>query len=72
MARGERHGSKTRPERLARGERNASAKLTETDVVGVRGMALSGIGLRDISEKTGIKYITVWEIVRRKSWTHIP
>lgn len=54
---------------LPRGERHPKAKLTEEDVLLIR---QRGIGQRkELSELYGISVGTVYDIVKRRSWTYI-
>lgn len=83
MARGERHGSKTHPERVARGERcgahthperrprgerNGKTTITEADVRAIRTDPRS---LRKLAAHYGLTYGTVGKIRRRETWNHV-
>lgn len=68
---GLRHGSRTKPERVARGERVGSAKLTADLVRRIRSDRISGGSLSAIATRYGIAFQTVSKIVNRKSWRHI-
>lgn len=56
---------------LKAGSRNNNSKLTEDAVTDIRKMYSEGFRQKDIAEKYGVKRNTVWDIVNRKSWTHI-
>lgn len=75
---GLRHGSKTKPERVARGERVGSAKLTpevvkqiRAEYVRARAGQPSPTSLSAIGRKYGIAFQTVSKIVNRTSWSHV-
>jgi len=59
------------PERHARGERAAKAKLTEADVTAIRRLHQSGARQVDIAARFGITQAQVSSIVRRESWKHV-
>lgn len=71
-ARGDRHGSKTKPECRTRGEKIGKAKLTEAEVLDIRRLYSEG----NINHATlGIIFNvcgrTISLIVNRKIWKHI-
>jgi len=68
---GERNGSVLHPERVPRGERVGSAKLTTAKVLEMRRLARAGVTLRAIASRFGVDHTTVWQIVRLKSWAHV-
>lgn len=55
-----------------RGESAPSAKLTERDVVAIRGRAGAGEPQSKIAQEFGIVQNTVSLIHRRKIWSHVP
>jgi hypothetical protein len=71
-ASGERHGSHTHPERVARGERAGSSRLTASLVTQVRDGFASGKRQAELMREYGLTRQTVFELVRRKTWTHLP
>lgn len=69
---GPRHGSKTRPERVARGERVANALLTESQVVEIRRLyAAGGISQRELGESFGVSREAIGLITRGEHWRHV-
>lgn len=69
-----RHGgwSEVPSERRARGEVNAAAKLTETQVLEIRSRyANGGVSQQALADEYGVHQTIVSAIVRRKVWTHI-
>lgn len=54
--------------RSLKGERNAQAKLTRTQVDEMRERAASGEDYTSLSAVFGVHYQTVYRIVRRKLW----
>lgn len=65
----ERHGSRTHPERLVRGEANNNAKLTAAAVQAIRA---SGETLAVLSERYGVSQVSLSAVRRRKTWKHVP
>jgi hypothetical protein len=59
------------PECRARGERVATARLTEQDVREIRARAQRGEGPRALARAFGVHHKTVQQVVRRVTWTHI-
>jgi len=47
---------------------HSTAKLTLEQVHEIRSLASTGMPNREISERFGISYATVWEIVTRRTW----
>lgn len=70
-ASGERHGLKTMPHRIARGEKAGAAKLTRDQVLIIRQMRDSGKTLSSIAKQFGVDQSLVFQISKRKIWTHI-
>lgn len=70
-ARGDRHGSRTKPDRMPRGERNGSAKLNEDDVRDIRRRSAAGETYSAIGRSLGIDHSQARNIVLRKSWAHV-
>ena len=67
-ATGERHGSKTRPDRIPRGTMHHAARLTEEDVLAIRA---SGTGLTITGKAYGVTPQSIYRIRKRLSWGHI-
>lgn len=56
------------------GENNARAILTEKDVLEIRRTYIPGdkkYGVRGLSEKYGVAYVTIQKIVQGKLWKHL-
>jgi hypothetical protein len=70
-ARGQRHGSRTRPERVARGEGVTIAKLTESDVRVIRQRFANGAAMAHLAREAGVTPRTVRLLVRRETWRHV-
>jgi hypothetical protein len=73
QAHGERHFTHTKPDRVARGERAAKARLTEEQVCTIRERYSSG---NASSVLLGREY-DVWpssiiRIIKRQTWKHVP
>lgn len=67
-ARGDRHGSKTHPERTPRGSANHVAKLTEEQVLYIRSCEETGVAL---ARKFGVLTTTISSIRTRRNWRHL-
>jgi hypothetical protein len=65
---GDRHGSKTHPERIRRGESHAMVKLTEEEVRAIRCSTLSGVKLAEFFR---ISENNISRIRRFKIWRHL-
>jgi hypothetical protein len=71
--RGDRHWTRRDRQRVPRGERSNLAKLTEEDVVAIRRLHASGRHRNaDLSAMFGVAERSIYHIVRRKTWTHLP
>ena len=71
--RGDEHGLRKRPDRVARGEgKPLTAKLTETQVRAIRQRyAAGGVTQREIAADYGVSGSLITMIVQRKRWAHI-
>lgn len=69
---GERHGSHTRPERRARGERHGRRVLTLEQVLTIRNEYVPRIvSCQKLADKYGVGLRTIQDIVWRNTWTHV-
>lgn len=71
MATGERHGSRTRPDRVPRGEKNGTAKLTDESVRAIRVLRAEGLTYQAIGKRFGVCIETVRGIWLNRKWTHV-
>lgn len=65
---------KERTSRAATGEKNANSKLTDSDVIEIRKTYIPGdkdFGVRALSEKYGVKYVTISKITSGAKWKHL-
>lgn len=69
--RGEQHRSHVRPESVRRGERCNLSRLTVTQVQEIRNRREHGATLRAIASEFGVSNVTVWNIVKSKTWAHV-
>lgn len=69
--RGDDHHNRKRPERMARGEANGFAKLTEDAVRDIRQRRADGETLRSIAADHHVNLTCVHKIVMRESWKHV-
>jgi hypothetical protein len=65
------HGSKTHPERWARGERQGQAKLTEDKVRIIRRYLAAGESALGISRVMGVERGTIRAIAEGRTWKHV-
>jgi hypothetical protein len=68
---GLRSGRYTKPERTARGERSASAKLTADKVAEIRRLYASGLTQQVIGDKYGVTRESIKQIVTGENWKHV-
>ena len=69
-----RHGLQSHPERAARGEENAAAKLTEEQVRQIRARYVKGkigCGSTTLAKEFGVSKSAVKRILNRKQWAHV-
>lgn len=72
-ASGERNGSRTKPERVPRGEQHSQAKLTELDVLEIRRLyAQGGHSLRTLGLLYEMDTSHMGKIIRRQIWKNVP
>jgi hypothetical protein len=70
MPSGARHGSRTHPELLLRGEQKPNAKLTAKEVLEIRALS-PGLPLHVIADRFRVSRISVWKIVKHRAWAHV-
>lgn len=70
-ARGERHGSRTKPERVPRGEAAGRAILTAAQVVEIRRRLDAGERRADVARNLGVNWNVVDRIARGVTWSHL-
>jgi hypothetical protein len=68
QGRGDKHGSKTMPHRVARGSSKKSTKLTESQVVRIRERLALGETLSSLAAEHGVAPGTIKLIANRKNW----
>jgi hypothetical protein len=71
LRRGDNHPSRLHPERVARGERGGKSHLKNVDVLEIRQRAATGESYASLGRHFNISDISISNIVRRKTWTHI-
>lgn len=70
--RGDQHWMKQKPERIARGQRQSHAKLTDSDVLEIHKLFAEGrISKAAIARQFGVDRTNVSQIIRGKAWTHV-
>jgi hypothetical protein len=71
-ATGDRNGSRTRPDRQVRGERQGGAKLTADQVREIRQhYAAGGVTHQTLASEYGVVRQTISDILTRKHWRHL-
>ena len=58
--------------RASCGSRNGQARLTELEVVEIRDLYAAGHIQAEISRLYALSRQTIWDVVHRKSWRHVP
>jgi hypothetical protein len=71
VARGDRHGRRTHPERTARGASINTAKLNESMVLFVFDELARGKSQREVARLAGVSQAQISRIALGKSWTHV-
>lgn len=69
---GDAHWTHRHPERVRRGERSLTAKMTTETVTELRALSRDGWTLGRLAERFGIRVSTASYIVRRETWRHVP
>lgn len=73
IARGDRHGSRTHPESVRRGEDNGYARLTSAQVIEMRALAATGgFTYPELAQRFHVPWGTVHSAVTGRSWAHLP
>lgn len=70
-ATGDRSGARLHPERVARGQRVAGAKLTEADVAEIRRRKSLGAPSRFLADEYGVDKSTIDRAATRQRWSHV-
>ena len=72
VPRGERHGWRTHPEAILRGSAHPTAKLTEAAVLEMRRRyAAKEATQYQLAAEFGVGQATVWRALKGKCWTHV-
>lgn len=71
-AAGERNGLRRHPDRAPRGERQGGAKLTAPLVQEIRQRYASGEAVAALATVYAVGNRTVWNVIERKTWRHVP
>ena len=53
------------------GENHPNAKLTEKDVLRIRGLIKNNANMKSLAIVFGVDYTTIWAIKNRRIWSHI-
>ncbi len=72
LARGSTHFSVTKPEAVCRGSMHGCAKVDEACVQRIRQRSVAGELQKAIARDVGLSNTAVGDIVRRKTWRHVP
>lgn len=71
-ARGDRHGAKTQPEKIPRGQARPNAKLTDERVREIRRLRDVGMcNLQELAVRFGVSSDAIACVVKDKTWTHV-
>jgi len=69
---GHKNGHVTKPERTPRGQVHGMALLREADVLSIRELVAFGVSQRKLALRYGVSTYTIWAIVHRRNWKHLP
>jgi hypothetical protein len=69
---GDKHHSRTKPEVVAKGERNGFAILTAQQVMEIRARRKNGETMQALATAFGVTKGAIVFIVHRKTWRHLP
>ena len=64
-------GKPVHPNTIKRGENNHNAVLNESNVKLIRELASQRQTYKEIADKFGVHYDTIYRIVNRKLWSHV-
>lgn len=68
----DRNGTRTRPDRIARGERSARSRTTSDAVLDIREKYRMGVAnMPELASRHGLSKSTVFDIIKRRTWRHI-
>lgn len=71
-ARGETHGFILHPEKIPRGEKRGTSKLTDNSVREIRNkFSAGGISKMDLAREYKVDHTTIRSVISRKNWKHI-
>lgn len=68
---GAQHGTRLHPDRVARGERIANAKLTADSVREIRRLTSQGVILKDVARMFGVSVYPIYCIRKGIAWKHV-
>lgn len=72
-ARGDRNGARLHPDRLPRGERVGTSKLTDADVLAIRdAYRRREASQYELAETYGVCQTAIGHVVRGTTWAHLP
>jgi hypothetical protein len=57
--------------RTARGEQDGNAVLTDEKVRLIRLMGQNGMKAREIAAVFGVNHVTIWFVLKRRTWKHV-
>lgn len=69
---GELNGRRTKPWCTARGEGSGASKLTEHDVIYIRGLRVIGFTTGELAKMYGVSPETIRGVHNRRTWAHVP
>jgi len=69
LIKGDAHYSRLTPEKMARGERHGSVKLTDDQVRDIRNRTFQT--QRELAREFGVSQYAIMSIINRKTWKHI-
>ncbi len=70
-ARGDKNAARKHPERVPRGALHGMSKITENDVRSIRVRIAAGERLQSIADDFHMTLQNIWQIKKRRTWKHV-
>jgi hypothetical protein len=70
-AKGQRHGSCTKPEKINRGNTHGMSKLIESDIPKIRNLIENKKTLREVANEFNVSRSSIHRIVKQLTWKHV-
>lgn len=71
IPRGDANGARTKPEKIPRGQNRPNSKLKDTDILEIFSLKQKGLSDLKIAFIKNVSRVTIQNIISRKKWKHI-